>query len=224
MKSMGYIPRGEGGTKILIGLFSCLCFTPNFLFPLNSACFAPQTTLIKIPSTSNWGSRMHGWAVAITQPQQEAKAKRNAERQGFQVWYPCLKTVKRFAGRRWEDIQPLFPRYIFVRVQDAWRSLSSTVGVSSVIMGQHNGQPAPVLLSETIMSDIRSRCDAQGFYNVSVPAKFHAGQKVKVTAGPFYGFTGVFHELRGEDRALVLLKMLGSEVKTNVAEGDLTAA
>jgi len=167
---------------------------------------------------------MQGWAIAISQPGLEAKAKINAERQGFHVWYPRLKTIKRFAGKRWEYIQPLFPRYIFVQVQSAWRSLSSTVGISSVIMSQRNDEPIPALLANNVMEDIKARCDAQGFYNIPIPPKFKSGQKVKVVAGPFYGFTGSFHELRGEDRALVLLNLLGAQTRVDVAEQDLMAA
>ena len=169
---------------------------------------------------------MNGWAIAITQPNSEAKVTDNAKRQGFDCWYPRLKTIKRFAGKRFENIQPLFPRYIFIVIQGAWRSLSSTVGISDVLMSGHDqyGTPRPAILPDSMINQIKGRCDAAGFYQIPLPPKFKQGQAVRVVAGPFYGFTGRFHELKGEDRSIVLLKMLGQEVRTNVAECDLAAA
>ena len=163
---------------------------------------------------------MQGWAIAITQPNSESKATVNAERQGFKIWYPRLKTIRRFAGKRFEQIYPLFPRYIFVAVEGAWRSLSNTIGISDVIMsGDH-----PALLPQSAVQAIKARCDADGFYVVPVTPKFKTGQAVKVVAGPFYGFTGKFHEFKGEERAMVLLKMLGADTRVNVSECDLAAA
>jgi len=59
------------------------------------------------------------WYVAQTQPQAEFRAVANLERQGFETYLPRYLKRRRHA-RRIETIKaPLFPRYVFVRVDIA---------------------------------------------------------------------------------------------------------
>src|SRR6516225_10142062 len=76
------------------------------------------------------------WYLLHTKPLGETTARTNLERQGYEVYFPrVLHTVRR-RQRRQEQIAPLFPRYLFLRLCDGQQSLKpvhSTLGVSSVV-------------------------------------------------------------------------------------------
>jgi len=150
------------------------------------------------------------WAVAITHPQCENKAVFHAERQGFECYLPKYRTRTR--------IEPLFPRYVFVAIDGAWRALLTTIGVSGVIMNVER----PSTLTDEQIGSIRSQCDDQGIY--IPPPKFHfrRGQHVRVHCGPLTGMQGIVQHMRGKERVDVLITMLNARV--NVFEGDLSAA
>jgi len=150
------------------------------------------------------------WAVAITQPQCENKAVFHATRQGFECYLPKYKTRTR--------IEPLFPRYVFVAIDGAWRALLTTIGVSGVIMNAER----PSTLTDDQIGLIKSRCDAQDVYIPPPKVCFYKGQHVRVHCGPLTGARGIVQYMRGKERVSVLITMLNARV--NVYEGDLSAA
>lgn len=147
-----------------------------------------------------------GWAVAFTHPLCETKAVINAARQGFVCYLPKI------LNRKTKRVEPLFPRYFFVEVLGAWRSLSNTVGVASVLL---NGD-RPALVEDVLIEGIRKRCDESGHY-----IGFRHGQPVVVEKS---GLSGLYAGMHGKDRAYVLLNLLGSQVRADVRESDLVAA
>src|SRR5664279_2121840 len=79
---------------------------------------------------------MTGWYVVQTQPNAESKAVAHLERQGFATYLPRYLKRRRHARRVDVVAAPLFPRYFFVAADLAaqrWRSIYSTVGVSSIV-------------------------------------------------------------------------------------------
>jgi transcriptional antiterminator RfaH len=154
------------------------------------------------------------WAVAITQPQQEAKVVIHAERSGFECYLPLYRTVHK-------RLTPLFPRYVFVDARGFWRQLLSTIGINGVIMDGNK----PATLSDEIIDAIRLRCDRNGvFIPPPKPRKFGYGQRVRVDCGPMLGLTGIVRRMRGRDRVEILISMLGRRAAVHIYEGDLRAA
>ena len=67
---------------------------------------------------------MRLWYVVHTQPQGEARAKANLERQGYEVYLPRCRKWRRHARRADIVAAPLFPRYLFLRLDiscERWR-------------------------------------------------------------------------------------------------------
>lgn len=162
---------------------------------------------------------MKHWYVLHTHANKEARAEINLLRQGFESWLPLYRKKRRHAGRQEIVLRPLFPRYIFVRVdleKDKWRSLLSTFGVSRVI-GDTEG---PYPLEDYVIEDIRKRGDSDGIFSIS-PQKFSSGNKVRITSGPFSDLEAVFHESSDSKRVLVLLKLMGQEVRARVLKNDI---
>ena len=57
---------------------------------------------------------------------------------------------------------------------------------------------------------------------IDAPLSFNQGDKVRLMAGPFAGIEAVFDMPRGEDRAQVLLELLGKVQRLTVNQDDLS--
>jgi transcriptional antiterminator RfaH len=156
---------------------------------------------------------MERWYVAATQPRAEAKALWHLQRQGFTAYLPQYRRLRRHARRTDEVRRPLFPGYLFVRMdvaRAAWRAICSTVGVSRLVC---NGD-MPAAVPEDVIDDIRTREDANGLV-VMTPA-FRPGDAVRIVAGALADRIGLFQCASDGDRVLLLLEMLGRPVAVRV--------
>ena len=162
------------------------------------------------------------WYVVQTQVNAEAKAARNLVRQGFEIYLPrYLK--RRSHARKIEKVPaPLFPRYLFVRIDMAtqrWRSIQSTFGVSRLVC--NGSDPAPV--AQQVLGALKAREDESGYVRLDVRPKFALGEKVRVLAGVFAENLGLFDGLADRDRIAILLDLLGRKVRVSI-ETDMVAA
>ncbi len=76
------------------------------------------------------------WIVASTHPHKERMAVENLSRQGFHAYCPRIRKRVRHARRMQQVLRPLFPSYVFIRLNphlEQWRSIASTLGVRSLI-------------------------------------------------------------------------------------------
>jgi transcriptional antiterminator RfaH len=163
-----------------------------------------------------------GWYVVQTQVNAEAKAARNLVRQDFEIYLPrYLK--RRSHARKIEKISaPLFPRYLFVRIDRAtqrWRSIQSTFGVARLVC---NG-PDPAPVAQQVLSALKAREDESGHVRLDQRPKFALGEKVRVLAGVFAENLGLFDGLADRDRVAILLDLLGRKVRVSI-EADMVAA
>src|SRR5689334_5221168 len=79
---------------------------------------------------------MPRWYLVYTKPAGEGTARDNLSRQAYEVYLPRVLEPVRRGGRWLERIAALFPRYLFVRLNEGWQSLGpvrSSVGVSGVV-------------------------------------------------------------------------------------------
>ena len=162
------------------------------------------------------------WYVVQTQVNAEAKAVRNLVRQGFEVYLPRYLKLRSHARKIEKVPVPLFPRYMFVRIDVAtqrWRSVQSTFGVSRLVL--NGSDPAP--LAQQVISCLREREDASGYVQLDQRPKFALGAKVRVLAGVFAENLGLFDGMADRDRIAILLDLLGRKVRVSI-EADLVAA
>ena len=163
------------------------------------------------------------WYVAHTQPQAEARAVLNLERQGFATYLP--RYLKRRSHARKVDMVPVpvFPRYVFVSIDLArqrWLAIRSTVGVSRLV--GYGDAPLPV--PEGIVEEMRRRHDEEGFLRLLAPPGLRVGDKVRVLGGAFEEALGLFDGVTDEQRVTILLDMLGRKVRVTLDSGMIAAA
>jgi transcriptional antiterminator RfaH len=150
------------------------------------------------------------WVLVLTKPLHERVAEENLQRQGYGVYYPRLLR-RQWHGARWlERIVALFPRYLFVHFDVRSQSLApvgSTKGVAQVV--RFGAQPAVV--PPTVIEHLQRQADpCSGLHRLRKQAAPKAGSPVSIVAGALRGLEAVFEREDGEDRVIVLLKLLGA--------------
>lgn len=160
------------------------------------------------------------WYVGYTKPRLEAQARDNLLRQGFEVYLPFYKVFKR--GQPDGALEPMFPRYLLLRPQEAGRSLSvvrSTIGMVGLV----RFGDTPAVLADAVVSVIREREAERAAAGRDALVPFVAGQAVRVVGGPLGGLAGIVHSVASQ-RVSVFLEMLGRPTRVLVAAQQLAAA
>jgi transcriptional antiterminator RfaH len=160
------------------------------------------------------------WVVVNTHANQETVAQRNLIIQGYDVYRPVIRKRIRHARRTDDVLRPLFPCYLFVRLNMRtmrWRPILSTVGVRSVV----RSGDTPSLLPEGLIDDLKAR-EKDGV--ITRPASSRViGDVVRLARGPFEGLAGQIIELCERDRLIVLMNFLNQPVKVMVSQDQLSA-
>jgi transcriptional antiterminator RfaH len=142
------------------------------------------------------------WYLIHCKPREDERALENLERQGFECYRPAQLVERRRNGRRCAVPEPLFPNYLFIRldrVNDNWYPIRSTRGVIHIV--RFNEFPLPV--ADAIIEGIRSRLAA-----VSVEPYLKSGDRVRIAEGPFSQLEAIFVANDGQNRVVLLLNIL----------------
>ena len=164
---------------------------------------------------------MNRWYAVNTQPHQEARADENLRRQGFYSWLPRFRRLRRHARRTDHVLAPLFPGYLFVRLDpeiERWRSINGTFGVVRLLC---NGD-TPLAVPDGLVEEIMQRRDGSGTV-VLPPRRISVGEAVRIAVGPFADLEGLFQEMSGRDRVVLLFNLLGRKVRASVPLEGLAA-
>lgn len=155
---------------------------------------------------------MEQWYVLQTHFAQENRAEAHLRNQGVECWLPMMRelTMKDGALRPVKP-QALFPRYIFARFDPEvihTTTIKATRGVSTIV--SFGGRQA--VLPDGVIARLQHR---EGL--VREPEKKPAhGETVEITAGAFEGLEAVWHEPKGDGRAMLLLNLMGRLVEVSL--------
>ena len=148
----------------------------------------------------------------------ETAARENLERQGYEVCLPEIRMRKRRQGRWQEVTEPLFPGYLFVALDlghDNTAPIRSTVGARGLVRFGLHSPAMPAGSVEFLLGQTPQVEEGE----TQLP--FSAGDKLRITRGPFAGLEAVYQMQRGADRVQVLLALLGGEHSVGVDVDDL---
>jgi len=155
------------------------------------------------------------WFAVYTKPRQEHIALEHLERQAFRCFLPMAINPYQRRSQKNLRIEPLFPRYLFLNAAAGQQSLGpvrSTRGVSTLVrFGQKLAH-----IPETVIRAIRCRCDAESGLVRLDPVPVEPGDRVRVFDGPLAGVSGLFQACSGEQRALLLIEMMGRPTRVEV--------
>ena len=165
---------------------------------------------------------MREWCVVQTRVNGERLAGHNLENQGFEIYIPRIKKQRRHARRIDTVLAPMFPRYLFVSLgprTPRWRSINGTIGVSHMICHGDN----PAIVPQGVVEEIMSRENDDGSV-VPTQAKFRPGERLRMLEGAFVDQVGLFEEMADDKRVIMLLDLLGRQVRVKAPVAHLAAA
>ncbi len=166
---------------------------------------------------------MINWFVAHTHPLKEIIAQQHLLEQGFEVYLPRFKKIRRHARKVEEVLVPLFPRYIFIGMNmevARWRSVNGTRGVSYLLTNYDR----PAVVPNYVIENLKSHEIAYGIVPVNSLITFAKGDKVRVTDGAFQDQIAIFEMLDDKQRVQLLLSFLGKEIKVALPDYMVEAA
>lgn len=158
------------------------------------------------------GDSTKKWYLVYTKPRQERVARTNLDRQGYEIYLPLMRQSLRRRGRRTTSVVPMFPRYLFIHLDqstDNWGPIRSTLGVVSVVRFGHEPARAP----DELVAYLHTREDEQGI-QVLPPDEIRPGAKVRIAEGAFAGYEGVYLARGSRERVIVLLELCGKQART----------
>lgn len=150
---------------------------------------------------------------------QEQTAFDNLARQGYSVYLPRIRLLKRIRGRQLLRQEPLFPRYLFLQPGSATHSIApvrSSIGVSALV---RFGQEPAVMLPQAL-EGIRAFETQRNEAPYEQISPFKPGTRVSVVAGPLNGLEGLVSEVSHE-RVVALMQLLGTTAKVTLSHHQL---
>ncbi len=159
------------------------------------------------------------WYVIHTKPRQEQRALSNLQQQGYQCYLPMIAIEKLSRERVNVVEEPLFPRYLFIsldasRYGQNWSPIRSTWGVSGLV--SFGNEPAKI--NGGLIDLLRQQ--EQGL-SEDPQRLFSAGETLLVADGPFAGLEAIYQMASGENRAMVLIELMGKSAQMQIAPASL---
>lgn len=180
--------------------------------------------------TGNGWSELEGspgslrWFVAQTKPRQEPRVIRELRirTNGIEPFLPRIEVTRHHAGRRWTGLEPLFPGYLFVRMQATWQEFAAVRWIPGVHRLLGDGD-RPIEVPDPLIETIQARLAPLGF--VRIGFTLEPGARVRILRGPFTGLEGILERPTSrQDRVRVLLQILGTVVPVEIDPLDLERA
>jgi transcriptional antiterminator RfaH len=159
------------------------------------------------------------WYVIHTKPRQELRALSNLQNQGYQCYLPMIALEKLSRERLHVIEEPLFPRYLFIRLDASrygqnWSPIRSTWGVSGLV--SFGSEPAKI--NSGLIDLLRQQ---EHGLSEDPQRLFSPGESLLLAEGPFAGLQAIYQMASGENRAMVLIELMGKSAQMQIAPASL---
>ena len=183
--------------------------------PPNTPAVSPPTP--QKPTTVT--SAPPAWFLVRSKPRQESVALTQLARQGYESYLPLFAAEKLVRRKSTLVQEPMFARYLFVRLDttgqgQSWSPIRSTVGVSELVC--FGSRPARV--DDALIATLREREATQ---QASPTTLFAHGDSVRITEGAFVGLEAIYQMNDAEGRSMVLLDLLSKPVAMTIDAASL---
>jgi len=139
----------------------------------------------------------------------------------METFLPLLEIYQYCSGRMVQRIKPLFPNYLFARLDLKlhYYKVKWTRGVSK-ILGTGDG---PVSISEKVVQTIRGRVGRDNL--VKLEEEWKEGDIVQITSGPFKELMGIFQKkMSDKGRVRILLSLIGADIPVQISKWHIRKA
>lgn len=144
------------------------------------------------------------WYAVYTKAGDEERAASNLRAGHIETFAPQLRERRRdrLTSKPTYVVKPLFPRYLFARfdVEEALWRVRYTRGVHSVV----SFGTGPSAVRDDLIALLREQGGEDGV--VQIGKELRAGDRVRISEGPFKDFEGVFTgRMKDDERVRILL-------------------
>ena len=157
------------------------------------------------------------WYAVYTCANHERRAAEQFRVRGIEHFLPQYESVRKWKDRRVRLQMPLFPGYVFIKVQLQNRfEVLQVPGVVRLV--GFNGSPTPLPEEQMLILHARlSQCSR------AMPHPFlSVGRRVRISAGPFTGLEGILRRKKSNLRVIVSLELIQRSVAVDVDSADVT--
>ena len=161
------------------------------------------------------------WYVVQTKPGDEHRVETHLLNQEMETFLPLLETHQYYGGKMVQRIKPLFPNYLFARLDLKlhYYKVKWTRGVSK-ILGTGDG---PIPISEKVVRTIREKMGKDNL--IKLEEELKEGDIVQITSGPFKELTGIFQKkVSDKGRVRVLLSLIGVDIPVQILKWQIRKA
>ena len=160
------------------------------------------------------------WLLVYTKANEEQKARKNLENQGFEIFLPMIAFTKLNQSKP-KTLKAMFPRYLFVKVNpelDKWTRIKSTRGVSHlVVFGKRFAE-----IPNQVIAYLKSEADENFIFRQTVKRKeFQKGDKLVVEKGVFKDKEATFLSKKSKERVRILLRFVNRLITAEIPASDV---
>jgi transcription antitermination factor NusG len=157
------------------------------------------------------------WFALQVRGRYEDTIAKNLAGKGYECFHPVHKCRRRWSDRFKEVEQPLFPGYIFCRLNVIYRlPILTTPGVISIV----GVAKIPVPVDETEIAAIRLAVNS-GLPSGPWPF-LQIGRKVRIDYGPLCGLEGILIDFKGATRLILSVTLLQRSVAVELENAWVT--
>jgi len=157
------------------------------------------------------------WFAVYTRPRHEQKVDRQLRERGITSFLPVVRETHRWSDRLKAIDAPMFPCYLFVRINTVTRARTTVLGVPGVagFVGVR-GAPLPIPSSEieALQRLVANRMDCQPHFVVTT------GRRVRILGGCLDGVEGHVVRYDGDDRLVIAVSGIERAVAVRVEGYD----
>ncbi len=158
------------------------------------------------------------WYLVQSKPGQSERAAQELENQGYEVFFPTIEVEKIKKGHRVHQTEPMFPGYVFIELSELssnWRPIRSTRGVLRLVSFGNK----PAVVPDEVVEQLRVQKRLEPTTTSLTP-----DQPIRLEDGPFKHLNAIFIEYDGEQRAFLLLELLGKWQRLSVPLAHIRGA
>ena len=154
------------------------------------------------------------WFALQVRTRHEALVAAHLSARGFELFLPLYKTQRKWSDRMKEVSLPLFPGYVFCRLDVSNRlPVLSAPGVNSIVgIGK-----TPIALDESEIAAVHAIVKS-GLPTEPWPF-LKVGQAVRIEQGPLSGVEGILTDFKGHHRLVLSVTLLQRSVAVEVENG-----
>lgn len=150
------------------------------------------------------------WYVIRTKPRKEPEVEKRLSNFSLEVFLPWLRCRRRIGTRYHWMLTPLFPGYLFCRLDMFVSGKAARYAPGVVDFVRFGSRIAEVGVE--VIQGLLEKCP-NGVAQIRLQP-YKAGERVIVREGPFSGLEAVFErEMKGSDRIAILLELLGRQTR-----------